>query len=264
MKKRLAGKKALITGGGSGIGASIADLFSREGAVVGIDYSRNREGAEKALRKVKENGSGGIALKGDVSDPAVAREIVAEFVRLFDGVDILVNNSGIGSNTPDRVTEIDQADWDRVLAVNLTGAELMSRYAIPEMARRGGGSIVNISSIRGLLGNPNLASYSASKGGLVILTRQMACDYAGSGIRVNCICPGFTYTEMFSGYLDKQEDPDAAKRRFAEMAPLGRIGEPEEIAYAALFLASDGAGFITGAALPVDGGYTANGARDIL
>lgn len=264
MNKRLEGKSALITGASSGIGSAVAEKFAREGAKIGINYSRNDDGAEETLRKVRSAGSDGVILKGDISDPEAARAMVEKLASAFGGIDVLVNNSGIGSNTPDRVTDIDQQDWDRVLAVNLTGAELMCKYAIPVMVRNGGGSIVNVSSIRGLLGNPYLASYSTSKGGLVILTKQLACDYASDGIRVNCICPGFTGTEMFNGYLEKQEDPEAAKNTFAAMAPLNRIGTPGEMADAVLFFASENSSFITGVALPVDGGYTANGVREIL
>ena len=132
------------------------------------------------------------------------------------------------------------------------------------MIRQAQGSIINISSIRGLLGNPTLASYCASKGAVVLLSKQMALDYARHGIRVNAICPGFVLTEMLEGYINKQEDPEAARTSFAGMSPLGRIGEPAEIAAAALFFASPASSFITGTALPVDGGYTAYGMRDIL
>jgi dihydroanticapsin dehydrogenase len=151
-----------------------------------------------------------------------------------------------------------------VLAVNLKGAMLTSRYAIPHMKKQGGGAIVNISSIRGLLGSPMLASYCASKGGMVLLTKQMAVEYGLDNIRVNCVCPGFTATEMFETYLGKLGDPEKARKGFAEMAPLERIGTPDEIAHCALFFASEQSSFVTGAALPVDGGYTANGIRDIV
>jgi NAD(P)-dependent dehydrogenase (short-subunit alcohol dehydrogenase family) len=150
-----------------------------------------------------------------------------------------------------------------VFDVNVKGAMLVSKYSLPYMIKNNSGSIINISSIRGLLGNPNLASYCSSKGAMVLLTKQMALDYAKHNIRVNCICPGFIKTEMFEGYLKKQEDPRQAEKTFAEMAPLNRIGEPVEIAKAALFLASDLSSFITGVALPVDGGYVSYGTRKI-
>ena len=156
------------------------------------------------------------------------------------------------------------ADWDRVIDVNLKGVMLTSKYVLPGMLVRGTGSIINISSIRGLLGNPNLASYCASKGGVVLLSREMALDYARYGVRVNCICPGFVNTEMFRVYLSKQDNPEEALRIFREMSPLNRVGEPEEIAKTVLFFANKASSFITGAVLPVDGGYTASGARSIL
>jgi NAD(P)-dependent dehydrogenase (short-subunit alcohol dehydrogenase family) len=180
-------------------------------------------------------------------------------------IDVLVNNSGIGAaSSPDRVADISEEDWDRVMAVNLKGAMLCSRAVIPLMIRQGGGSIIIVSSIRGLLGNPALASYCASKGGEVLLARQMAVEYGRQGIRVNCICPGFVGTEMLRGYIAEQEDPERAGAAFASMSPMDRIGEPEEIAAAALFLASSASSFVTGVALPVDGGYTAFGVREIL
>jgi NAD(P)-dependent dehydrogenase (short-subunit alcohol dehydrogenase family) len=178
---------------------------------------------------------------------------------------VLVNNSGIGTAvSPDRVADIAEQDWDRVLEVNLKGVMLACQAVLPGMMRRGRGAIVNIASIRGLLGNPNLASYCASKGGEVLLTRSLALDYARYGVRVNCLCPGFVGSEMLAGYIARQKDPEAARKAFAAMAPMNRIGAPEEIAAAALFLASDASSFVTGAVLPVDGGYTACGARDIL
>ncbi len=262
---RLKGKVALVTGAGSGIGRAVAAVFAREGAAVGINYFRNEEGARETLRHIEISGAEGELLKADVSKPGDAESIVTQLKNRFGKIDILVNNSGIGSeSTPDRVTEISLADWDRVMDVNLKGVMLTSKFVLPGMMERKQGTIINISSIRGLLGNPNLASYCASKGGVVLLTRETALDYAGFGIRVNCICPGFVNTEMFRGYIEKQEDPGLALKVFEEMSPLNRVGEPEEIAKAVLFFAGDASSFVTGTALPVDGGYTASGARSIL
>jgi len=264
-KGRLEERVALVTGAGSGIGRAIAELFAREGARVGINYCRNEPGAARTLEAVHAAGSEGLALRADVSRAGEVERMVRELERAFGRIDVLVNNSGIGAeNSPDRVQEILEKDWDRVLAVNLKGVLLACKQVLPIMIRQGRGAIINISSIRGLVGNPNLASYCASKGGEVLLTRQMALDYARFGVRVNCICPGFVLTEMLQGYIGKQLDPAGAQRAFASMAPMNRIGRPEEIAAAALFLASEASSFITGVALPVDGGYTACGARDIL
>ena len=262
---RLKGKVALITGAGSGIGRAIAVLFAREGARIGINYFRNRQGADATLRLVREAGSEGLLIRADVSRASQVRPMVDRLVKQFGRLDILVNNSGIGTaRSPDRIAEVLESDWDRVMDVNLKGAMLASKYVLPVMIRQKSGSIVCISSIRGLAGYPTLASYCASKGGEVLLAKQMALDYAGYGIRVNCICPGFVLTEMLQSYIDKQEDPEGARKAFAAMSPMNRVGRPEEIASAALFLASDASSFITGASLTVDGGYTASGAREVL
>jgi NAD(P)-dependent dehydrogenase (short-subunit alcohol dehydrogenase family) len=264
MDKRLQNKTALVTGAGSGIGRAIALLFARHGAHIGVNVHESLEKGKKTVRDIEAQGGRALLLPADVSHTDEVKEAVEALVTAFDGIDILVNNSGIGTtHTPDRVTDIDDEEWDRVLAVNLKGAMLTSKFAIPHMQKQGGGSIVNISSIRGLLGNPVLASYCASKGGMVLLTKQMAVEFGKENIRVNCVCPGFTHTEMFETYLRKQHDPEGAMRIFADMAPIGRIGTPEEVAHCALFFASNESSFITGAALPVDGGYTANGIRVI-
>lgn len=264
-EKRLADKVALVTGAGSGIGRAIAVAFAREGALVGINFFRNQEGAADTLQRVRAEGAEGVLLRADVAEAGEVAAMVRELEARLQRVDVLVNNSGIGtSSSPDRVADIEEADWDRVLDVNLKGVMLACRAVLPGMMRRGGGSIVNISSVRGLLGNPNLASYCASKGGEVLLTRSLALDYARYGVRVNCICPGFVGSEMLAGYIARQKDPAAAAEAFAAMAPMNRIGRPEEIAAAAVFLASEASSFVTGAALPVDGGYTASGARDVL
>lgn len=263
--KRLKEKVALVTGAGSGIGRAVAELFANEGANVGVNVCNNVAGGEKTVQEILKCGSKAMVLQADVAKSIEVEAMITRLVSTFGKIDILVNNSGIGATESiDRVTEISERDWDRVMGVNLKSVQLTSRFSIPYMIKHGGGSIINISSIRGLLGNPNLASYCASKGGMVLLTKGMALDYAKYNIRVNCVCPGFVYTEMLKGYIQSQDDPESAKKIFSEMAPLNRIGEPEEIAGAVLFFASDASSFITGVALPVDGGYTANGARGTL
>lgn len=264
MDKRLDGNIALVTGAGTGIGRAIASLFARHGARIGVNVHKSVEGGQQTVRDIVEQGGEAVLLPADISSTADVEALTERLAQTFGGIDILVNNSGIGTTrTSDRVTDIDEDEWDRVLEVNLKGAMLTSKFVIPYMRKRGGGNIVNISSIRGLLGNPVLASYCASKGGMVLLTKQMALDYAADHIRVNCVCPGFTHTQMLETYLHKQDDPAGARKAFADMAPLRRIGTPDEIACCVLFFASDESSFITGAALPVDGGYTANGIRVI-
>ncbi len=256
--KRLDGKIALVTGAGTGIGRAIASLFARHGARIGVNVHKSVEGGQQTIRDISEQGGEAVLLPADITSPADVKEATERLVQTFGGIDILVNNSGIGTTrTSDRVTDIDEDEWDRVLEVNLKGAMLTSKFVIPHIRKRGGGKIVNISSIRGLLGNPVLASYCASKGGMVLLTKQMAVDYAADDIRVNCICPGTTETPMIDRLLGLEEDPEKTAQSIRTMHPLGRFAQPEEIARAMLFLASEEASFVTGAVLPVDGGYTA-------
>ena len=257
---RLKDRVALITGGGAGIGRATALLFAREGARVVID-ARSSKNGEETVGMIKEVGGEASLVVGDVSRNGDAERMVRTTIGNYGRLNILVNNAGTGKG--DKVTEVPEEDWDKAIDVNLKGVFLVSRYAIREMIKQGGGCIINISSIRGLLGNPSGASYCSSKGGVVLLTKQMAVDYAGDNIRVNCICPGFVDTKMFRSYTDSKENPKEALRVFEEMAPLGRIARAEEVAYAILFLASDDSSFITGVALPVDGGYTANAIRRI-
>lgn len=265
MVSRLKGKIALVTGGGSGIGYAICSLFAREGASVGVNVCHSVERGKILVKSILDTGGNALLLKADISKVHETEEMITKLVSQFGGIDILVNNHVIGvKKSTDRVLDIMEKDWDSVMDINLKGAMLTSKYAIPYMIKRGGGSIVNISSIRGLLGSPNLASYCASNGGVVLLTKEMALDYAEYNIRVNCLCPGFIDTDMFKTYLDKQVNPEETRRNFSKMAPMNKIGNPEDIAYPALFLASDAASFITGIALPVDGGYSANGVRRIL
>ena len=258
-------KVALITGAGSGIGKAIAIAYAQEGASVGVNFYRNAVGVGETLSEINDCLAEGILLGGDVSSEQDVKRIVEDIIGKFGKIDIVVNNSGIGaSNSPDRVVDILPEDWDRAMAVNLKSIMLIGKYVIPHMIENDGGVIVNISSIRGLLGNPNLASYCASKGGVSLLTKEMALDYAKDGIRVNSIAPGFISSEMFESYIAKQEFPEKALKDFENMAPLKRIGLPAEIADAAVFLAGPDSSFITGVVLPVDGGYTANGVRNIL
>lgn len=251
----LDGKRALISGGASGIGRATALLFAQEGAAVAIVDLDDVHG--KAVeQEIRERGGKGLFIHGDVSRPDDCRRAVEEAVRTFGGLDILFNNAGIIRRAT--VVDTTEEEWDRVIAVNLRSAFLLSKYALPYMIGAGGGSIIHNASGWGLVGGPRAAAYCASKGALVNLTRAMAIDHGAQNIRVNCICPGDTDTQMLR-HEARQLGQDE-ERFLAEAAdrPLRRIARPEEIARAVLFLASDAASFVTGAVLAVDGGASAD------
>jgi NAD(P)-dependent dehydrogenase (short-subunit alcohol dehydrogenase family) len=252
---RLLGKRALITGGGSGIGLATADLFAREGADV-VVAGRRRPHLEAAVLCVEKAGRRGALVQGDVGDAGDAERMVEETVRALGGLDILVNNAGIIVRNAS-VTSVSLEDWDRMLRIDLTGVFLVSRFALGHMvpAKRGG-AIVNVSSVAGILGDPNLAPYNASKGGVNLLTKNMALDYAPHGIRVNAVCPGRVATPMPQSRLKPGDDWEEIQRRWGKNIPLGRVGQPEDIARSILFLASDESSWITGTLLVIDGGAT--------
>jgi|DewCreStandDraft_5_1066085.scaffolds.fasta_scaffold00197_94 NAD(P)-dependent dehydrogenase (short-subunit alcohol dehydrogenase family) len=250
---RLSGKVALVTGGAVGIGRAIAEAFLREGARVAIS-DMNREAGEQTCQELSELGPL-CFIEGDVSRAEDARRMVEKAVAAFGELNVLVNNAGVTHRGT--VVDTEEADWERVLAVNLKGIYLCSKYAIPHMIRAGGGSIINIGSIASVIGLQENAAYNASKGGVLALTRNMALDYAAQGIRVNALCPAMIMTPMLEQFIRIQPDPEAYVRRVEQAIPLGRIGRPEDVAPAAVFLASDESRFVTGSALMVDGGYTA-------
>jgi NAD(P)-dependent dehydrogenase (short-subunit alcohol dehydrogenase family) len=253
----LAGKVALITGGASGIGRATAHLFAREGASVVIADSNNHAGNAVAEEIAHQTGHA-IFESADVTSAENCERVVQRAVREFGGIHILLNNAGIIRRAS--VIDLTEKDWDRVMAVNVKSIFLLSRLAIPIMAKAGGGSIVNMSSGWGLAGGPRAAAYCASKGAVVLLTKAMAIDHGQQNIRVNCICPGDTDTDMLRNEAQQLAEPTS--RFLAESArrPLGRVGKPEEIAQAALYLASDASSFVTGTALVVDGGGLAGSA----
>jgi NAD(P)-dependent dehydrogenase (short-subunit alcohol dehydrogenase family) len=249
--EQLHGKTAVITGGAGGIGRATALLFAREGAAVGI-VDLNQEAGEEVAREISAAGGRAIFERADVTRAADCYRVVERTVREFGGIHILFNNAGIIRRAS--VVEISEEEWDAVMAVNLKSVFLMSREVIPVMARTKGGSIINTASGWGLAGGPQAAAYCASKGAVVLLTKAMAIDHGKQNIRVNCICPGDTDTAMLRS--EARQLGEAENRFLADSAnrPLGRVGTPEEIANAALYLARDEASFVTGTALVVDGG----------
>ncbi len=248
--KRLEGKTAIVTGAAGGLGSAICRLFAREGATVAV-ADLDLEGARALAGEIAAAGGRAVAVRADVTSAEDTAQMTAAAVRLAGGggVDILVNNAGIAGLGA--VTEITEEDWNRVLAVNLTGAYLCSRQVIPEMIRAGGGSIVCVSSVAGVTAQAGQAAYHASKHGLIGLVRAMALDHARDGIRVNAVCPGAVDTPLLSPLTGERMAALAARHA------LGRIARPEEIASAILHLAGDESSFTTGTALLVDGGWTA-------
>lgn len=251
---RLAGKVAFITGAGTGIGRACAELFAREGARVAL-AGRRREPLDATAAAITAAGGEALALPCDVAKADEVEQAIAGTVKRFSRLDVVVNNAGALHVAT--ATETSEDDWDRLMATNLKGPFLVSRQAVKQMRRSGGGSIVNIASVLGLVAMPRRAAYAASKGGLVLLTKAMAIDHAAEGIRVNCICPAIVETELVAGLFAGQPDPEAARCARAQTIPLGRFGQPMDVAQLAVFLASEESAWITGAAIPVDGGLTA-------
>lgn len=249
MGEVLKDKVAIVTGGASGIGRAAAALFAREGAnVVVADYEPT--GGQDTVKMIQGEGGEAFFVETDVSRPEDVQRMVNETVKTYGRLDILFNNAGVGETA--KATEASLEHWERVLAINLRGVFLGCKYAIPEMIRNGGGSIINNASILAEVGFSEATAYAASKHGIAGLTQTIAIDYAAQGIRANTVCPGFIRTPMVMKGLDEE-----TRGYIAGLHPLGRMGEPEEVAEAVLFLASDRSSFVTGTCLFVDGGYTA-------
>ena len=255
------GKVVIVTGGAHGIGQAMASEFAREGAKVSVADIDKAAGAAQASA-MKSEGHEGLFINADVAGNAQCAQVVAETVSAFGGVDILFNNVGIQSpDTYQNVEDTPEEMWDRILDVNLKSYFLMSKYAIPEMRKRGGGVIINTASVQGLQSQKLVPAYAASKGGILSLTRQMSLDYASENIRVLAICPGAIDTEMLRATATLEPgNPDETIQLWGKGHPLGRIGTGQDIANVVLFLASDKASFMTGEYVSVDGGYMALGA----
>jgi NAD(P)-dependent dehydrogenase (short-subunit alcohol dehydrogenase family) len=253
---RLPNKVALITGAGSGIGRASSLLFASEGAeiaVVDIDLVS----AQLTVELLVAAGGNGVAIEGDVSRAIDAQRIVESTVAEFGKLDIVFNNAGIFRHGT--VVDTEESEWDRVLGVNLKGVFLVSKYALPYLISNGGGSVINTSSTSGVRAFQHQAAYDASKAGVILLSRQMAIDYASHNVRVNYLAPGLVDTAQSRGAMEALDNQEAATNLLDRITgPLGRVGTADEIAKAALFLASDDSSYMTGAGLVVDGGLTAS------
>ena len=252
---RLAGKVAMITGAGSGIGRAAALLFGREGAaVVAVDV--RADAAEETAKQVEADGGRAVGLAADVADDDQVRAAVDAAVQTFGGLQVLYNNAGV--NSRGSVLDATEEDWHRCFAVNVTGTFLCSRAAAPVMLAGGGGSIVNQASVAGLVGIANFAAYCAAKGAVIALTRSMSVDLAPQGVRVNAIAPGTVFTPLMEPMLTARGGGDLATglAMTVQKYPIGRLGTPEDIAAVALFLAGDESGFLTGSVVTADGGMT--------
>ena len=254
---RLKDKVALITGAGSGIGRETAILFAAEGAVIAA-ADLTAASVQETVDVITSAGGNAVALTGDVTAGVDCERMVASAVESFGKLDVLVNSAGMTSRHPSLEGASPEEVWERVIEVNLKGTYLVSWYAVSEMERAGSGSIINLASTMGLVGYPvgiggGFNPYPPSKGGVVQFTKTLAVDSAKNNIRVNCLCPGFIETNLTSGLTS---DPEMLEK-LNSLHPMGRLGQPREVAYAALYLASDDAKHVTGTALTVDGGYTA-------
>jgi len=251
---RLSGKTAFITGGGTGIGRACALRFAQEGARVAVAGRRSDPLAQVAA-EIYNAGGEAMAVRCDVTDSVEVARAIENTVKRFSRVDVVVNSAGALLWTD--AVDTTEAQWQQVIDTNLKGTWLVSRAAVIEMRKTGGGSIINIASILGLISMKNRAAYTAAKTGVVGLTRAMALDHAHEKIRVNCICPSIVETDLITEMFASQPDPEAARRLRMAQIPLGRFGAPDDVAHAAVYLASEESSWMTGAALPLDGGLSA-------
>ena len=251
MGDRLKNRIALITGAGTGIGRAIALAFAREGAKIAL-VGRRQNRLEDVAR---EAGCAPLVLAGDVSQQGYIDRMLDAVTSCFGGLDVVVNNAAVlHAGTAEQVTE---AQWDQSFNINVRGLWLLSRSVLPHMRKAAGGSIINIASVLGINGARSRAAYASSKGAVILLTKCMAIDHGAENIRVNAICPSFVETDLTAEVLRKAQDPEAVRRERIGVHPIGRLGQPDDIAGMAVYLASDESKWVTGSVLPVDGGYLA-------
>ena len=251
---RVAGKAAIVTGAGTGIGRAIALALAREGAKVAV-AGRRREKLGEVAQAIRQAGGEALVTVCDVSSEADSYRAVKDAEEAFGHVNVLVNNAGALSVST--VESISVEEWDRLMATNLKGPFLMSRAVLPAMRQAGGGAIVNVGSVLGLVAMKDRAAYCASKGGVTMLTKAMALDHAQEKIRVNCICPAIVETDLIRELFSKSEEGRRARDTRLATLPLGKFGKPDDVAELAVFLASEESSWMTGTAIPVDGGLTA-------
>jgi NAD(P)-dependent dehydrogenase (short-subunit alcohol dehydrogenase family) len=245
---------AVVTGGGSGIGRAVGLALAAEGARIAV-VDLNANAAEETAGMVRKAGAEAIAVQTNVAEPAQVREMVDRVVDLFGSIDVLVNNAGRDQPILP-IADIPDETWDQVMAVNARGPFLCSKYVIPVMRRAGGGAIVNVASDLGYIVVPGLGAYCASKGAMLQLTRSLAAEYGRDNIRANAVCPTMIDTPMARRTLETHPDPDTWRAEIEQGIPLGRIGQPEEVARVVAFLASAAASYMSGSVVAVDGGRT--------
>ena len=249
----LDGRVALVTGGGSGIGRASSLAYARDGAkVVIVDV--NVEGGEETVQSIKEAGGEAILVHADVSKAVEVQQMVDRTVEAYGRLDCAFNNAGVSGRSRGTMVDHSEEEWDRVIGINLKGVWLCMKAQIPQMLKQGGGAIVNNASVAGLVGIRRTSAYVAAKHGVVGLTKAAALEYAESGIRVNAVCPGYINTPLVRSVFDQLE---GMEEEVIARHPLGRLGEPHEIAEAVVWLSSDAASFVTGHTMTVDGGYVA-------
>jgi NAD(P)-dependent dehydrogenase (short-subunit alcohol dehydrogenase family) len=249
---RLKNKSAIITGGGTGIGKAAAILFAKEGAAVCL-AGRTMKALRETADIIELNGGMVICAECDISKADQVQEMVNLTLGQFGKIDILYNNAAVTTGIGKDIVELSEDEWDHVMSINLKGYFLCSKYVIPHMIKNNGGVIINCSSISGLVGQTKMGAYNAAKGGIEILTKCMALDFANYNIRVNALCPAWVESELNAGKFQDEK----LKEEVLRLHPIGRIGKQEEIAYAVLYLASDESSWVTGTSLVIDGGYMA-------